>query len=38
MIEDLTNLDSHMIADYFLLDPAPDRIDPDDLAPVVVDI
>jgi len=38
VVEDLTNLDRHMIADHFLLDPAPDRIDPDDLAPIVVDI
>src|ERR1700722_9588120 len=38
MIEDLTNLDGHMVTDHLLLDPAPDRFDPDDLTLVVVHI
>src|SRR5580658_6673905 len=37
-IENFADLDGHMVADNFLLHPAPDRFGPDDLTPVVIDV
>src|ERR1700691_1142531 len=38
VIEDLAELDGHMVADNLLLHPVPDRFGPDDLTPAVIDV